>query len=287
MFTCLAPGAIGIRGLALPEAITLARESGFAGLAFDIKEAADIAAAQGAPALRALFADAGIAPGYWGLPVAWRDDDERWQAGLKALPALAGVARELGCDRATTVMQPGSDERSYDENFAWHLERLRPVATALRDAGCRLGIEYIGPRTFRQKFRHEFIYDLKGLHDLAAAIGTGNVGVLLDAWHLYTSGGTAADLARLTVRDVVAVHVNDAPAGIARDDQIDTVRALPLETGVMDLAGFMGRLRAIGYDGPVTPEPFSQRLNGLAAHDPLGAAREAARTTAALWSLGG
>ncbi|MGN6561929.1 MAG: sugar phosphate isomerase/epimerase family protein [Thermomicrobiales bacterium] len=287
MFTCLAPGAIGIRGLALPAAIALARESGFAGLAFDIKEAAESAAAQGAPALRALFADAGIAPGYWGLPVAWRDDAERWQADLKALPALASVARELGCDRATTVMQPGSNERAYDENFAWHVERLRPVATALRDAGCRLGIEYIGPRTFRQKFRHEFIYDLKGLLDLAAAIGTGNVGVLLDAWHLYTSGGTAADLTRLTARDVVAVHVNDAPAGIARDDQIDTVRALPLETGVMDLAGFMGQLRAIGYDGPVTPEPFSQRLNDLAVHDPLGAAREAERTTAALWSLGG
>jgi sugar phosphate isomerase/epimerase len=287
MFTCLAPGAIGIRGLALPEAITLARESGFAGLAFDIREAAAFAAAQGAPALRALFTDAGVAPGYWGLPVAWRDDEQRWQTDLQALPALATLARELGSDRATTVMQPGSDVRSYDENFAWHVERLRPVAAALRDAGCRLGVEYIGPRTFRQKFQHEFIYDLPGLLDLTAALDTGNVGVLLDAWHLYTSGGTAADLARLTARDIVAVHVNDAPAGIARDDQVDNVRALPLETGVIDLAGFMSRLRALGYDGPVTPEPFSQRLNDQAAHDQLGAAREALRTTAALWSLGG
>ena len=65
------------------------------------------------------------------------------------------------------------------------------------------------------------------------------------------------------------VHVNDAPAGIAWDEQIDTVRTLPMETGVIDLAGFMQALQEMGYDGPVMPEPFSQRISDLAATDPL------------------
>ena len=79
------------------------------------------------------------------------------------------------------------------------------------------------------------------------------------------------------------VHVNDAPAGINRDEHIDTVRTLPMETGIIDLVGFMRALQEMGYDGPVMPEPFSQRINDLAATDPRAAAREAARSMDALW----
>ena len=184
-------------------------------------------------------------------------------------------------------MFSGSDERPYKDNFAWHVARFRQIAEVLRDEGCRFGIEFIGPRTFRAQYRHEFIYTLDGLMELAHAIGTDNVGLLLDSWHLYTSGGSVADLDRLTADDVVAVHVNDAPAGIPVDEQIDNVRTLPMETGVIDLPGFMGKLRDMGYDGPVTPEPFSARLNELAATDPVAAAREAARAMDALWLAAG
>jgi sugar phosphate isomerase/epimerase len=184
-------------------------------------------------------------------------------------------------------MPSGSDERSFQENFDWHVARLRPIAEVLRDEGCQFGIEFIGPKTYRAAFRHEFIHTLDGVMELVAAIGTGNVGVMLDSWHLYTSGGTFADLERLTNHDVVVVHVNDAPAGIARDEQIDTVRTLPMETGVIDLVGFMRALREMGYDGPVMPEPFSQRINDLAATDPEAAAREAARSMDALWRAAG
>src|SRR5204862_15166 len=85
---------------------------------------------------------------------------------------------------------------------------------------------------------------------------------------------------RITAPDVVAVHVNDAPPGIARDEQIDNQRALPMETGVIDLVGFMGKLEAMGYDGPVTAEPFSKRVVDLAATDPKAAVAAAARRAA-------
>jgi sugar phosphate isomerase/epimerase len=184
-------------------------------------------------------------------------------------------------------MPSGSDQRSFQENFDWHVTRLRPIAEVLRDEGCRFGIEFLGPKTYRAAFRHEFIHTLDGVMELIAAIGTGNVGVLLDSWHLYTSGGSLADLQDLTNQGVVVVHVNDAPAGIARDEQIDTVRTLPMETGVIDLVGFMRAVQEMGYDGPVMPEPFSQRINDLAATDPLAAAREAAHSMDALWRAAG
>jgi sugar phosphate isomerase/epimerase len=286
MYATIGLDALGIRGLALSESIALARETGFVGLAFDSRASARAVDERGLAALQDEFARAGVKPALWNLPVAWRDD-EQWQADLRELPRLAATARELGATRTATYMPSGSDDRSFRENFDWHVARLRPIAEVLRDEGCRFGIEFIGPKTFRAAFRHEFIHTLDGVMELIAAIGTGNVGMLLDSWHLYTSGGSLADLARLTNHDVVVVHVNDAPVGVARDEQIDTVRALPMETGVIDLVGFMRALQQMAYDGPVMPEPFSQRINDLAVSDPAAAAREAARSMDALWQAAG
>ena len=286
MFKNLSPRAIGIRDVPLAQAIVLAGATGFAGIDFDIREAAALAGTHGVDAVRQLFADAGVRPGQWGLPVAWRDDAQ-WQADLERLPDLAALGVALGCSRTSTFMPSGSDERPYAENFAWHVERFRPIARALNDHGCRFGIEFLGPRTYRAQFRHEFIHTLDGLLDLAREIGTGNVGVLLDSWHLYTSGGDLSDLDRLTARDVVVVHVNDAPAGVPRDEQIDTVRELPLATGVIDLPGFIGKLQAMGYDGPVTVEPFNQALDAIARTDAERAARLVARSLDRLWQAAG
>jgi sugar phosphate isomerase/epimerase len=286
MYATISPDALGIRGLSLSEAINLARDSGFAGLSFDSRAAARAVDQHGLPAVQDEFTGAGVKPAIWNLPVAWRDDDQ-WRADLLELPRLAATARDLGATRTATYMPSGSDERPFRENFDWHVARLRPIAEILHYEGCRFGIEFIGPKTYRAAFRHEFIHTLDGVIELIAAIGTGNVGLLLDSWHLYTSGGTLADLERLTNDDVVVVHVNDAPAGVAPEDQIDTVRTLPMETGVIDLVGFMRALQEMAYDGPVMPEPFSQRINDLAASDPEAAAREAARSMDALWQAAG
>jgi sugar phosphate isomerase/epimerase len=98
--------------------------------------------------------------------------------------------------------------------------------------------------------------------ELGEKIGP-NVGLLLDCWHWYTSGGTIEELRKLRPEQVVYVHVNDAPRGIAIDQQIDNVRDLPGATGVIDIRGFLRALKSIGYDGPVTPEPFKKELADL------------------------
>jgi sugar phosphate isomerase/epimerase len=286
MYTTLGPEALGIRGLSLEEAIDLARQSGFAGLAVDPHAVADAVEERGAEAVREEFARAGVRPALFNLPVAWRDE-ERWQGDLRDLPRLANAARAIGAERTVTYIPSGSDDRPYDENLAWNVARLRPIAEVLREAGCRFGLEYVGTTTFREGFRHPFIFTLDGARELIAAIGVDNVGLMLDSWHLFASGGTLDDLQRLRNEDIVVVHVNDAPAGIAWDDQIDTVRTLPLETGVIDLVGFMRTVQGLGYDGPVMPEPFSQRINELAAVDSLAAARETSRAMADLWRAAG
>ncbi len=110
---------------------------------------------------------------------------------------------------------------------------------------------------------------------LAADIGTGNVGLLLDAYHQYTGGGTPADLDRITAADVVTVHVNDALAGIPIDELPDLVRCLPLETGVIDLAGLYAQagragLRRAGDDRTLQRPHQCDRCRGSAGRRTRG-----------------
>jgi sugar phosphate isomerase/epimerase len=99
--------------------------------------------------------------------------------------------------------------------------------------------------------------------ELIAEIGTGNVGFVLDSWHWWTAGDTEADILSLQNQQVVAVDLNDAPAGIPKDQQIDGRRELPAASGVIDLGIFLNALNRIGYDGPVRAEPFNKALNDL------------------------
>jgi len=163
--------------------------------------------------------------------------------------------------------------------------RFRPIAEVLRRHDCRLGIEFLGPETLRTPHRYAFVHTLDEMMELAGEIGTGNVGLLLDAWHLYTSGGETEDLKSITFRDIVTVHISDAPSGFLINEQMDTVRCLPLETGVIDLPGFMAALVELGYDGPVTTEPFNERINRIAAEDSRRAAREVSEIMDRLWEL--
>ena len=151
-----------------------------------------------------------------------------------------------------------------------------------KDNDIRLGLEFVGPRTSRERFRFPFACTQADMMELVEAIGTGNVGLLLDSWHWYTSHGTVEELSELSNKDIVHVHVNDAPAGIAVDQQIDNRRKLPATTNVIDLKGFINALVKIGYDGPVECEPFDQELRKM---DQAAIVQTTAESLNRLWSL--
>ena len=283
MFSNLNAPAIGVHA-SLPETIALAQAHGFEGIDFSISEMAGLADRYGLDYVQDLFAAADIRPGAWDFPVNFRQDQATWQRGLEALPGLAGIAKKLGCDRTVTWIMPCSDELEFNQNFKFHVDRLRPAAAILADHGCRLGLEFVGPKTLRDSQRYPFISSLAGMLELGQAIDMGNIGLLLDSYHLYTSHGSIDEVRQLDNRDVVAVHLNDAPAGIPVDEQLDNVRTLPGETGIIEIVDFLQALLAIGYDGPVTAEPFSQRLQALS---PADAVRETVLAMRRVWQAVG
>jgi sugar phosphate isomerase/epimerase len=255
MYMALSPGALGVRAASLQEAITVARDNGYGGVEFGINEVADVVARDGADAAKAMFDQAGVKPAGFGLPVRWNAPEEEWRAGLAELPRLAAAAQAVGCGRTMTWLMPGSNDIPTDENRRFHIERFTPIAEILAAYGCRLGLEFLGPKTIRDGLTYPFVYKMLDMVELGREIGS-NVGLLLDCWHWYTSGGTLEELAQVTNEQVVYVHVNDAPIGVPLDEHVDNKRGLPGATGVIDITGFLRTLETIGYDGPIVAEPF-------------------------------
>lgn len=276
MYTCLSPGAIGIR-MALPEAVKLAAAAGFEELSCPIGEIADLAEQHGIAYVEDLYAASGLRVGNWGLPVQFRRDAETYREDMIRLPHLAQIAQQLGTTRCATFMLPFSDELPFVDHFDLMVKRLRPAARILADHGIRLGLEFVGPRTLRQGHKYSFVSTMGGMLGLCGAIGTDNMGLLFDSFHWYTSHGTAQDIASLRSQDIVLVHLNDGIQGRGADEQIDGERALPGETGVIDLTVFLQGLDAIGYDGPLVVEPFSERVRAMRPLDAARATRESLR----------
>ena len=283
MFTSLSTGALSFSA-PLDEALRLAAGNGFTGLDIAPAELLPLAARTSPREVAERFAAAGVRPGGWGLPVDFRGSDDVYRTGLTALPRQAALAAALGSPWCSTWILPYSDDLDYEANMRRHVERLRPVAEILAAHGCRLGLEFVGPKTLRDGHRHAFIHDIDGALELGARIGTGNTGLLLDCFHWYTAHGARADLDRLRAAQVVYVHVNDAPPGRAVDEQIDNERLLPGASGVIDVVGFLGALRSMGYDGPVAVEPFDATVRAL---EPAARARLAGESLLRVWARAG
>ena len=198
-----------------------------------------------------------------GLPVDFRGEDKIFRDGLAKLPRIAAGLQRAGAKRIGTWLSPSHDRLTYRANFQQHVSRLREVSRVLKDHGIRLGLEYVGTQLLLVGKRYPFVHTMAETRELIAEIGTGNVGLVLDTWHWWTAGDTEADILALKNDDVVSVDLNDAPKGIAKEQQRDNERELPAATGVIDAATFVGALVKIGYDGPARPEPFNKTLNAL------------------------
>jgi len=263
------------------EAIELAARHGFESVGADGGFLASLSEDQ-ASELRSFMKTKGLAFGAAGLPLEFRRDETRFAEDLKGLPKFAAGLQRAGVSRATTWLMPCSDTLPYLRNFRQHTVRLREAANVLKDHGARLGLEYVAPKTSWANRRYPFIHTLAEMKDLIAEINTGNVGFVLDSWHWWHAGDTAADVLTLRSVDVVAVDLNDAPVGVPKDQQPDGRRELPCATGVIDVGALLKALNQIGYDGPVRAEPFNQAVNKMTKDDACEAAASALRKAFAL-----
>jgi sugar phosphate isomerase/epimerase len=274
-------GMIGVGAKTQAEVNALAQKHGFESVEARAEEIARMSA-DGTASLRDDLKARGLVWGAAGLPNGTRVDAASYDDGIKALPTIAAALQRAGVSRVGTWISPGSNDLTYRQNFARHVARVREIGPILGDQGVRFGLEYIGTPTLRRKPRHSFIHTMAEARELFAEVQLPNVGMVLDSWHWFTGGDSGADILALKPADIVAVDMNDAPAGVPIEEQLDNRRELPCTTGVIDMATFVSALSAIGYDGPARAEPFNQALNALDDDEACARTIEALRKAVAL-----
>ncbi|MDX9752759.1 MAG: sugar phosphate isomerase/epimerase family protein [bacterium] len=261
MFKCLGCGHLGVDANQ-KQAVDYAAQFGFDAVEAHLGDLEKMSRAQRADFLGSMQSKK-VRWGTCGLPVEFRRDEETFQKGIQAFPGQAALLKEIGVTGVVTWIMPGTNELTYLENFRQHARRLREAAKILKDVDLRLGLEFVGSQTLRNQFRYPFAHTQKEMLELCDEIGTGNMGLLFDSYHWFTSRGTVEEILALKPEQIVLVHINDARQGRSRDEQIDGERALPTATGVIDLKTFMNALVQIGYDGPVVIEPFDNELRAM------------------------
>jgi sugar phosphate isomerase/epimerase len=262
MFVSLPPWAVA-RNVGWPEQARLAARVGYEGIDW----AFDAAKSAGVSATRKLLAELGIVPTIVNLPMkaTLGPDDAAFDAELAGLPENAAFAAAIGCSRFQLVLGPTTlPGQSKEARWEQVRRRLARIGGVIAPHGMRLGVEFLGPLYFRTRQPPgataptlPFVWTLRETLALAEASAP-NVGVTLDAWHWHHSGGTVADVRAANASRIVHVHVSDARA-MPPEQVRDDMRLLPGE-GVIDLVGFFGALKAIGYRGGVAPETIGPRI---------------------------
>jgi sugar phosphate isomerase/epimerase len=85
-----------------------------------------------------------------------------------------------------------------------------------------------------------------------------NLGICLDVFHYYKGPSKFEDLDRLSPANLFHVQVCDV-AGVPREQMADSDRVLPGD-GEFHLDSLVGKLRSIGYRGPVSLELMNPEL---------------------------
>ena len=282
MYKSFAAGHLGIKLDGFEPHLAMAKKYGYGALEYSV----GALEAEGIDSFKALdlMGQYGVIISDFGLPVQFRNIDD-FNKSFPNLEKTARIAAGLGIRRTCTWMLSFSNDLDFGDNFRYHTKVFRLIAEVLREYGILFGVEFLGPKSILNSGKYKFIHTFEQMLELCDAVGTGNMGVLLDAHHCYTSGLPGGDFKKFVrnEKDLTVVHLNDDSKTIPPDELKDSPRFYPGEPGGggNDLHGFMNALVEIGYTGPVVVEPFSEGLKAIECADEK--ARIIAEATASVW----
>ena len=107
-----------------------------------------------------------------------------------------------------------------------------------------------------------FVDDINSIDDAIDIIqrsGHPDATIVVDPFHCWRGGGSAASIRKLQAHQIAISHFNDAPAVPPANTQHDSDRVLPGD-GAIDLRFYCDQLPAIGYDRYLSLELFRKDL---------------------------
>ena len=283
MYKSLNAGLVGAKPGGFEATLAIAKKYGYGAMAYSpeslVAEGIDVYQAQD------LMGQYGMILSDFGLPLQITSR-ENYNEGFSKLEKAAQMAAKLGIHRCVTWMASSSNEMDFAENFAYHTKMFRTIAGVLKEYDILFGVEFLGPKAAWTRGKYPFVHTIDKMLELCDAVGTGNMGLMLDAHHCYCSGLRGADFAEFirSEKDIVLVHLNDDAAGVPLDEVKDSPRYYPGEPGggANDLLGFMQALQDMGYTGPVAAEPNSATLKSMVGDDD-GIIKIVSESTDSVW----
>jgi 2-keto-myo-inositol isomerase len=189
--------------------------------------------------------------GGFDLPVRFQGEEAEFSADMAKLPEIAKLCNEMHLTRAYTTIQPSSDHLAYPANFELHRKRLLQAAEVLSAQGIRIGLTFLAPESFRKDGVYPFVHQAEAMSALVKAVGSQDVGIILDVWHWIAGGGTTDSMQTFSNEQIIAVRLSDGPSDKPASTWSYADRYLPGGTGAINSVEVLKWLDSIGYDGPV------------------------------------
>ena len=187
-------------------------------------------------------------------------DDER-QSRREEAVKMMDAALQLG---ATTILTPASTHHACIADR--EEDDLRWLAQEAGQRGLRVAYEAMAWSTH--------INTTRAAWQLVKRIDAPNLGLVVDAFHIFVLDRTVADLEGIPMEKIFLVQLSDLAGKPDRDRLVDTARhkrLLPGE-GNFPLHTLLDYLAENGYSGPLGLEVFNDKIH---QRPPVEAAREA------------
>ncbi len=166
----------------------------------------------------------------------------------RRLHELGRIAQAIACPTVIVVPSPLPDrDLPWADVRSEYVRVLRDLGDIAASYGSQLSFEFLG-------FGWCSVRTPRAAYEIIQECGRDNVGLTVDAAHLYGGGGLLAELDQLDPQRIFAFHLDDledVPKEAIRDDR----RLLP-GLGVIPLDEICERLRRIGYGGSCAIELF-------------------------------
>ncbi len=164
------------------------------------------------------------------------------------LHELGKIAQAVGCPTIVVVPSPLPDRNlPWAEVIAEYVKVLRDLSDIACQYNIKLSFEFLG-------FGWCSVRTPRAAFEIIQNVDRDNIGLTIDAAHLYGGGGLISELDQLDPERIFAFHLNDLE-DTAKEAILDSTRLLPGH-GVVPLDDICARLKRIGYSGPCSIELF-------------------------------
>lgn len=180
------------------------------------------------------------------------------------LHELGKIASAIDCPTIVVVPSPmPARTTTWQEVLGEYVAVLRDLSDIAQLHGVRLSFEFLG-------FGWCSVRTPRAACEIVRACDRTNVGLTIDAAHVYAGGASLSELDWLDPQRIFGFHLDDLEDS-PKEAISDSMRLLP-GLGVVPLGDICLRLQGIGYDGSCAVELFRPEYWSW---DPLELARSA------------